>query len=187
MAKFQCSAGHEWDAAEASAAPLVCPRCGRPPSGGLRAPADDEKTIDADVDQTLDLPTPGGATPAPSAPVETERLGDLTDDEPERLRDLVTLYLTQTSTQIVQLEALVQSGNAPEIRRLAHSCAGASATCGVRRLVVLLRQLEQKGAEARLEGAPELYREIVAEFDCVRHFLEAYLAAHSGLASQSQP
>lgn len=68
MAKFQCSAGHEWDAAEASAAPLVCPRCGRPPSGGLRAPADDEKTIDADVDQTLDLPTPGGATPAPSAP-----------------------------------------------------------------------------------------------------------------------
>jgi len=132
------------------------------------------------------FPSPPAQAP-PSSPVETDRLGDLTDDNPEHLRELVALYLNQTTTQIAQMEALIRAGNAAEIRRLAHSCAGASATCGARRLVTLLRSLEQKGAETQLEGCPELYREIATEFECVRHFLEAYVVAQCGLASPSTP
>ena len=139
---------------------------------------------------TLGGPAPPDAPPsggAPSAPVETDRLRDLTDDDPRHVRELVTLYLDQTSAQLVQLESSVRCRNAAEIRRLAHSCAGASATCGVRRLVLLLRTLEKKGAEAQLDGSTDLYKEIATEFDCVRHFLNAYMAARTGLVSPSTP
>jgi hypothetical protein len=46
---------------------------------------------------------------------------------------------------------------------------------------MLLREVERRGAEAKLQGAAELCRDINAEFECVRHFLQAYLAAQSGL------
>ena len=93
--------------------------------------------------------SPGQASPpaaAPEdAPVDMSRLLDFTDGDPENLRELVTLYLSQTEEQLDRLEAAVQAGAAQEVRRLAHSCAGASATCGMRRLVPLLRELERAG------------------------------------------
>jgi CheY-like chemotaxis protein/HPt (histidine-containing phosphotransfer) domain-containing protein len=127
--------------------------------------------------------------PAPMAeePVDMERLLDFTEGNIESLRELVTLYISQTSGQIEQLEAALQANNAQEVRRLAHSAAGASATCGMRRLVPLLRDLEHRGFESRLEGAREVHRESAREFETIRAFLENYLATHSELASKTCP
>jgi len=75
------------------------------------------------------------------------------------------------------MQAAVTAGAAPDLRRLAHSAAGASGTCGVRRLCALLRQLEAQAAEQQLAHAPELARDIAAEFQAVRSFLENYLAS----------
>jgi CheY-like chemotaxis protein/HPt (histidine-containing phosphotransfer) domain-containing protein len=123
--------------------------------------------------------------PSSEAPVEMERLRELTDGNPDNLRELITLYLDQTSGQLPQLQAAVKAGQAPEVRRLAHSCAGASSTCGMRRLAPMLLQLEHQSAEGNLEGAAELADQITAEFLCIRHFLEAYLSAHSGLVKSA--
>ena len=128
------------------------------------------------------------STPIPAeeeAPVEMERLLDFTSGDPESLRELVTLYLEQTTTQIEQLSAAVQVGDAAEVRRVAHSCAGASATCGMRRLVPLLRELERQGYEQKLTSAAELSRQVGNEFECIRVFLEAQLAHQSTLAAKS--
>ena len=128
------------------------------------------------------------STPTPAedeAPVEMERLLDFTNGDPESLRELVTLYLEQTATQIEQLSAAVQAGDAGEVRRVAHSCAGASATCGMRRLVPLLRELERQGYEQKLTSAAELSRQLGDEFECIRVFLEAQLAHQSTLAAKS--
>jgi CheY-like chemotaxis protein/HPt (histidine-containing phosphotransfer) domain-containing protein len=122
--------------------------------------------------------------PPPQAPVEMERLCALTDGTPESLRELISLYLDQTSDQLLQLEAALKTNQPAEARRLAHGCAGASSTCGMRRLALLLREVERQGAEAKLQGAAELCRDINAEFECVRHFLQAYLAAQSGLVAK---
>ena len=40
------------------------------------------------------------------------RLLDFTDGDPENLRELVTLYLTQTSDQLDQLKEAVRAGSA---------------------------------------------------------------------------
>jgi len=129
---------------------------------------------------------PSGATAAAEeAPVDMARLLDFTDGDPENLRELVTLYLDQTKEQLEQLGAAVQAGNPPEVRRLAHSCAGASATCGMRRLVPLLRELERQGFENKLTNAGELSHQADEEFKCIRGFLESYLAEHAPVAAQS--
>ncbi len=114
-----------------------------------------------------------------------ERLLDFTDGNVDNLRELVTLYVSQTETQLNQLGAAVKASDAQEVRRLAHSCAGASATCGMRRIVAVLRELEHQGMEEKLSNATELWRAAETEFGSIRAFLEAYLASHAELAGKS--
>ena len=134
------------------------------------------------------IPAPAAATVAAELeepPVEMSRLLDFTDGNPENLRELVTLYLSQTSEQLDQLEAAAQANSTQDVRRLAHSAAGASATCGMKFLVTHLRDLERQGFEGKLTNADELCVKIEKEFERIRAFLEAYLASHCALASKS--
>jgi len=110
--------------------------------------------------------------------VDIPRLMDLTDGTTESLRELVNLYLTQTTGQMDQLIAAAAANDAKEIRRVAHSCAGASATCGILRIVPLLRELERQGDEGKLTNAAELCRQCAAEFARVKTILETHLANH---------
>ena len=118
-------------------------------------------------------------------PVDIDRLNEFTDGNLDSLRELVTLYLDQTSTQLEQLEAAISSQSASDVRRLAHSCAGASATCGMRKLVPMLRELEHKGFENKLDGSAAICQNAAREFDRIRAFLEAHLASCSNLASDA--
>jgi CheY-like chemotaxis protein/HPt (histidine-containing phosphotransfer) domain-containing protein len=125
------------------------------------------------------------AAPPEDNPVDMGRLLDFTDGDQDNLRELVTLYLDQTSQQVEQLEAAIRAGAVQEVRRLAHSCAGASATCGMRRLVPILRELERQGFEGKLTNASQLSYEVGQEFALIRRFLEAYLAEHSSVAAKA--
>jgi CheY-like chemotaxis protein len=131
-------------------------------------------------------PAPAAApAPGEEPPVDMERLNDFTDGNADSMRELVTLYLTQTSDQIKQLQAAIAAGSTKEVRHLAHSCAGASATCGMRRLVPMLRELEKQGSEGKLTSAPQICQDVAREFERIRKFLEAHLATLPALASQA--
>jgi len=123
--------------------------------------------------------------PKPAECVDMERLIDFTDGNMDNLRELITLYLDQTSQQLEQLEAAVQTGAAQDVRQVAHSCAGASATCGMRRLVPLLRELERQGSEEKLTNAVQICEQVNREFEAVRTFLMAHLAKNADLAAKS--
>jgi len=116
--------------------------------------------------------------------VDMERLNEFTEGNPENLTELVSLYVKQTAQQLEQLQAAVKTSDAPGVRRIAHSCAGASATCGMRRIVPLLRELERQGDEGKLVNASELYNQVAAEFEIIRTTLAPYLTP--GTASHSQ-
>ncbi len=118
-------------------------------------------------------------------PVDMERLLDFTNGNPDDLRELVTLYLKQTGEQIDQLTAAVRADAAAEVRRLAHSCAGASATCGMGRIVPLLRELEKQGNEGKLLNATELASRIGDEFKRIRTYLDNYLKNQTTVAANS--
>jgi CheY-like chemotaxis protein len=135
---------------------------------------------------SADEPQAKNTSPAPSneePPVDMARLADFTDGSQENLRELVTLYLDQTSRQIEQLEAAVRAGKTQEVRSLAHSCAGASATCGMVKLAPLLRELERQGYEDKLTNALELCEQVKKEFECVRSFLAVHQNTPADLAS----
>jgi signal transduction histidine kinase/DNA-binding LytR/AlgR family response regulator/HPt (histidine-containing phosphotransfer) domain-containing protein len=103
--------------------------------------------------------------------VDMARLMDLTDGNMDQLRELVDMYFKQTQTQVGQMREAVRDGKADQARRVAHSCAGASATLGMTRLVPLLRELEKLGASGTLTGAGEICENIAKEFERIREFL----------------
>ncbi|MGA2864866.1 MAG: response regulator [Verrucomicrobiota bacterium] len=166
----------QWAAVAARTEPTQSPAAATPGAAGA-----------SEVDRSLEPPSPvapAAVAPAAEAPVDMERLRALTDGTPEDLRELILMYLDQTGQQVPQIEAAVKANQPEQVRRLAHSCVGASATCGMDRLTLLLRELEGQGAAGKLDGAAELCQAMIAEFECIRRFFEACLAAQSRLASE---
>lgn len=106
-------------------------------------------------------------------PVDMERLREMAGEEPEAIQELVTMFLQQTRDQFSQIKQALKSGSALEVRRIAHSCAGASATCGIVSMVEPLRTLEQMGFENRLQEAPQLLQQIESKFDQVNQYLQS--------------
>jgi len=111
--------------------------------------------------------------PVAEPPVDMDRLNSMVDGNPGDLRELVELYLKQTTQQIAQLQAAARANNADEVRRVAHSCAGASATLGMTRLVPMLRDLEKQGASGTLTTAAQLCENTAREFKLIQNFLTA--------------
>jgi len=133
-----------------------------------------------DMNQESPAPaTPAGGTPPPaeSAAVDMPRLLGFSDGSTDMLRELVALYIKQTSEQLTQLAKAVRVADAEEVRRLSHSCAGASATCGMIRLAPLLRQIERLAEEGNLAEVPRLTSEAQAEFVRIREFIAQHCEA----------
>jgi CheY-like chemotaxis protein len=109
---------------------------------------------------------------ATEPPVDMDRMRDLTDGNADGLRELVDMFLKQTHKQFGQIEAAIREGKADEVRRVAHSCAGASATLGMTHLVPKLRALEKLGATGALPDADELCQAAMHEYERVQDFLK---------------
>ncbi len=110
-----------------------------------------------------------GAEPA----VDMDRMKDLTDGNADGLRELVEMFLKQTHKQFDQIQAAIRDGKADDVRRVAHSCAGASATLGMTHLVPKLRDLEKLGATGSLPDADKLCQAAMQEYVRVQEFLKS--------------
>jgi CheY-like chemotaxis protein/HPt (histidine-containing phosphotransfer) domain-containing protein len=108
----------------------------------------------------------------PGAPVDIERLTEFAGGNSSAFRELADLYVRQTAEQLEQMAAAISTGAAQPLARLAHSCAGASSTCGMVAIVPALRRLEALGNARNLAGAPEVLAMARQEFEGIRHFLE---------------
>jgi CheY-like chemotaxis protein/HPt (histidine-containing phosphotransfer) domain-containing protein len=107
-----------------------------------------------------------------SPPVDVERLLDVAGGDEELLQELVELYLDQTSDSIEQLSAAVATGDASSVKRLAHSCVGGSATCGMNAIVTPLRELESMAdGEFNVSEATRLCSQVSKEFERIKLFL----------------
>jgi signal transduction histidine kinase/two-component SAPR family response regulator/HPt (histidine-containing phosphotransfer) domain-containing protein len=104
-------------------------------------------------------------------PVDMDRMKDLTDGNADGLRELVEMFLKQTHKQFGQMENAIREGKADDVRRVAHSCAGASATLGMTHLVPKLRDLERLGATGALPDADKLRQAALNEYVRVQEFL----------------
>jgi CheY-like chemotaxis protein/HPt (histidine-containing phosphotransfer) domain-containing protein len=119
-------------------------------------------------------PPPFELPPSIDPPVVIERLMDFAGGELDTLKEIVDLYLSQTSEQVAELERAIQVGNPEEVKRLAHKTAGASATCGMLAIVPALRELERLGYEGHLTNAQALGVQARKELDRISQFLLNY-------------
>jgi CheY-like chemotaxis protein len=119
-----------------------------------------------------ELPDPGAAETLAEAAVDMDRLLDLTDGNNDSLRELAEMYFKQTNKQLEQMQSAVTALDADALRRVAHSCAGASATLGMTHLVPHLRQLEKLGAAGKVAGANEILEATGQEYQRIKEFLK---------------
>lgn len=104
---------------------------------------------------------------------------DLAGGDDDCARELLTLYLSDTSAQISLMVSGLAAGRADEVGRVAHTCAGSSSICGVDPLAALFRQLEQQARDNRLDELSDTLPLIVETFDQVHARLTKAIAASS--------
>jgi CheY-like chemotaxis protein/HPt (histidine-containing phosphotransfer) domain-containing protein len=117
------------------------------------------------LEKTAPLPL---ASAAPS--VDLERLLEFAGGSAENFEELVDLYLNQTRKQLAEIGEAVSREDGSLASKVAHSCAGASATCGMVFIVPILRELEQCGKAGDLEELSRLFVAAEAEFERIQHF-----------------
>jgi signal transduction histidine kinase/HPt (histidine-containing phosphotransfer) domain-containing protein len=120
------------------------------------------------------------------APIDMDRMTDLTDGNIDGLRELVEMYLLQTHKQFAQMHTAIHENNADALRRVAHSCAGASATLGMTHLVPKLRELEKLGGSGTLTGAAQICEAAAREYARIQDFLKTQPAL-AATVSNSMP
>jgi signal transduction histidine kinase/HPt (histidine-containing phosphotransfer) domain-containing protein len=127
------------------------------------------------VKAPVDIPTAPAmkieTTAAAEPPVEMDRLNDLTDGNADSLRELTDMYFKQTTPQFAQIRTALAEKRGDEVRRVAHSCAGASATLGMKRLGQLMRNMEKAGADGALTEAAQICEDAEREYAAVKEFL----------------
>jgi CheY-like chemotaxis protein len=107
-------------------------------------------------------------------PVDISRLNEFSGGNAETFYELTALYIKQTGEQIEQIAMGIENQEFERVSRLAHSCAGASATCGMVSMVSLLRQVERMGQEGRLSSAGQVLMMIRCEFERLQMFLQTH-------------
>ncbi len=124
------------------------------------------------------VPTIGsGSSPANDspAPVDMERLREFSANDEAAMRELGTLYIEQTALQIAKLLAAFRGGDIEEVRRLAHSCAGSSFTCGMTEIGETFRQIETLAGEGRLPLLVAPVATIEPQFKAIEGFLHEHV------------
>jgi HPt (histidine-containing phosphotransfer) domain-containing protein len=74
---------------------------------------------------------------------------------------------------LAQIRTAISNGDTVGSARLAHSAAGASATCGMVGMVPLLRRLEHLGQDGKLAPAP-LLGDVDREFERLKTYLQTH-------------
>jgi HPt (histidine-containing phosphotransfer) domain-containing protein len=109
-----------------------------------------------------------------SSPVDLERLREIVGDDEQGMQELVALYLQQTAADLVKLQAALAGESARDVERLAHSCAGASASCGMVVITPLFKELVHAARDNRLTDGMRWCAAVVEAFEHIRHFFQTY-------------
>jgi two-component system sensor histidine kinase TorS len=107
--------------------------------------------------------------------VDIDRLRDVTDNEPARMRRLIDLYLTQAAPMLKELDAAIQAKAGGDVAHLAHKLVGSSISCGVQAFTQPLRELERVSREGDLSQANALFNDVRRNFPRVQSAFDQFL------------
>jgi len=105
-------------------------------------------------------------------PVDMKRLHQALGNDPEEVAEILNIYRTEMTKNLVKLDSALASGNAADVDLIAHNCFGTSANCGMVAVVEPFRELERMGRENQLAGAASLRAQIGVDFERIKRFLD---------------
>ncbi len=132
-------------------------------------------TGEATLQPQKTAPGAGEESPLPP-PASIKELENLTDGDPDFLREMITLFITSTSVAREEIRHCLDDGDPKSIFEKAHKIAASCKQIQAVRLYDLVKNLE---AESRKESPPEtlrdLFRLMETEMKQVHDFLGGYL------------
>jgi PAS domain S-box-containing protein len=117
---------------------------------------------------------PATATPDNSSPIDVVCLKE-TASTPEKLRNIIELYLRHTRERLEELKTALNQQSAGDVYAIAHKCLGSSRTCGMTAIVPPLMELQGMGKAGELNGATEQFNAAQVAFKKIKAFLELNL------------
>jgi CheY-like chemotaxis protein/HPt (histidine-containing phosphotransfer) domain-containing protein len=109
------------------------------------------------------------------AVVNLKRFLEMTNNDPQSIRELTDLYLTRTKDQFELLRKALRENRVDDVRRLAHSCAGSSGACGMNSIIGPLEEIESRATTGQLDGIEPLFNQAVSELHSIQEYLRKYL------------
>ena len=116
-------------------------------------------------------PTAAAASPARPASAPESALEAIKRSNPAAFREIIDIYLDETSKCLVDLTAAVDARESENVRVLAHGCRGASANCGMSEMVAVMSELEAIANDPALPGADALLARARGELERARETL----------------
>ena len=78
--------------------------------------------------------------------LDRQQLRDITLDDDELMREVLTSLLDDTSKQVALLDQAIRAQDPQKTMRLAHYCKGACANVGANAVAAVLKRLEEQAA-----------------------------------------
>ena len=100
--------------------------------------------------------------------LDLDEFKERVQDDTELLLELLDIYSADFEEKRPKLQEAVSSGNAEDVRSIAHSLKGASGNISAKALRESFLQLEDKGKAGDLSGAEELLAEIDTKYDALK-------------------
>lgn len=100
--------------------------------------------------------------------LDREQLRNVTLDDEELMREVLTALIDDTSRQIQLLDYAIRARDAGETMRLAHYSKGACANVGAKTTAELLRQIERTAAQGDFDCCGESLHFLAGELEKLR-------------------
>ncbi len=136
---------------------------------GKRSPGEDSKSENA-APQTAPP-----AAPTLSEPIDWNSARATVAGDEKLLRELLTIYLEESSRLLAELRVAVDTGDMTVLHRAAHTLKGASMSVGASPAADLAQRLEAMKKNQRFDEAPEVLDELGGAIDRVVAVVSDYL------------
>jgi HPt (histidine-containing phosphotransfer) domain-containing protein len=103
-----------------------------------------------------------------SSVLDLQQLRDITLDDDELMREVLTALLDDTSKQIALLDLAIRDKDPQTTMRVAHYCKGACANVGANRVAAVLKRMEQQAAQQSFNDCAESLSNLMQEMDRLR-------------------
>ena len=105
----------------------------------------------------------------PTLVIDLEQLKDITLEDEELMREVLSALIEDTSRQLVLLDSAIRRQDTRSCVRLAHYSKGACANVGANRAAATLKRIEQDAARCAFDDCSASVQFLLEELDHLRH------------------